>query len=84
MGIKTFDENIDKELLENGFEYYDDWEYGPCNGWSTAFESYTLKLMRHDFGYCLIISKHASGENIGMNIGSSNIAKKNYCCTKST
>ncbi len=70
-----FDENIDKELMENDFAYYDDWKYGPMSGWSTSHEHYTLKLMSHDFGYWLIVSPHASGKNPAMNIGSSNNAK---------
>ena len=72
---ERFDTNIDKTLLVNGFEYYDDWEYGPMSGWQTDWERYTLKLMGHDFGYWLIIGCHASGASPTMNIGSSNSAE---------
>jgi hypothetical protein len=76
MGRDKFDESIDKELLENDFANYDDWEYGPVSGYSTGHERYSLYLMRHDFGYWLIISAHQSGENPRMNIGSSNNAQE--------
>jgi hypothetical protein len=72
---EKFNEEMDKELLENGFAYYDDWKYGPMSGWTTSHEHHTLRLMRHDFGYDLIISRHASGTNPTMGIGSSNNAK---------
>ena len=74
MKRKKFNDKMNKELLANGFAYYDDWAYGPQDGWETACEHYTLKLMRHDFGYGIIISPHASGTNPSMNIGSSNSA----------
>ena len=70
-----FDKAIDKELLEHDFAYYDDWEYGPMSGWTTDHEHYTLKLMKHDFGYWLIMGRHSSGENPTMNFGSLNNAK---------
>jgi len=70
-----FDKSIDTELLANNFKYYNDWEYGPISGWTTGYERYSLKLMKHDFGYWLIISCHAGGENPSMNIGSSNNAQ---------
>lgn len=71
---EPFNKSMDAELLKNDFAFYDDWEYGPISGWSSRFEHYSLKLMRHDFGYDLIISRHASGHNPFMNIGSSNNA----------
>ena len=74
--MDKFNENMDSELLSNDFAYYDDWEYGPQSGWSNAFERYILKLMRHDYGYWLIVGHHASGKNPTMNIGSSNDAKE--------
>lgn len=75
MKREKFDEDIDKELLKNGFDYYGDWKYGPMSGWSTNYEHHTLRLMKHDFGYDLIMGRHASGENPTMGIGSSNSAK---------
>ena len=75
MARDKFDGSIDKELLENDFAYYDDWKYGPMSGWSTSHEHHTLRLMRHDFGYDIIVGRHASGENPTMGIGSSNNAK---------
>lgn len=75
MKREKFDETIDAELLKNGFKYYDDWKYGPMSGWSTGHEHHSLFLIRHDFGYDLIIGRHASGENPKMGIGSSNSAK---------
>lgn len=74
-GRDKFDKTIDEELLENDFAYYDDWKYGPMSSWLTACEHHTLKLMKHDFGYDLIIGRHASGKNPTMGIGSSNNAK---------
>ncbi len=74
MDRPPFDESMDEVLLRNGFAYYSDWKYGPESGWS-AGDHYTLKLMRHDFGYWLIIGRHSSGENPIMNIGSSNNAE---------
>jgi hypothetical protein len=70
-----FNKDMDAELLSNGFEYHDDWEYGPYSSWSGQ-DHYVLKLMRHDFGYWLIVESHASGDNLGINIGSSNEAKE--------
>ena len=75
MNKPPFNETIGKELLENGFAYFDDWKYGPMDGWSNQ-DHYSLKLMEHDYGYWLIISRHASGENPVMNIGSSNSAQE--------
>jgi hypothetical protein len=72
---EKFNESMDAELLANGFAYYSDWEYGPESGWECQ-DHYVLSLMRHDYGYWLIISHHASGENPKMNIGSSNDAKE--------
>lgn len=74
MDRDKFDKKIDLELLKNDFAYYDDWEYGPMSAWSTSHEHHVLHLMEHDFGYWLIIGKHASGANPKMNIGSSNSA----------
>lgn len=71
---KKFDESMDAVLLENGFSYYDDWEYGPESGWSEPFDHISLKLMRTDHGYWIIFSRHASGENPSFNIGISNSA----------
>jgi hypothetical protein len=70
----AFNEGMDKELLANDFAYYSDWEYGPESGWSGQ-DHYSLRLVRHDYGYWLIIRCHASGDNPLMNIGSSNDAK---------
>ena len=75
MQRKNFNESIDADLLANDFKYYDDWKYGPISGWVTNYEYYSLKLMKHNFGYWLIISCHAGGENPSMNIGSSNSAQ---------
>ena len=75
MSKEKFNKEIEAELLKNDFAHYDDWEYGPISGYSTGHEYYSLKLMKHAFGYWIIISCHASGENPAMNIGSSNNAK---------
>lgn len=72
--MARFDNSMDNELIANGFKYYADWEYGPISGWTTDYEYFSLKLMRHDFGYWLIIGRHPSGENPAMNIGSLNNA----------
>jgi len=72
-GVKA---GVDDILLANDFAYYDDWEYGPMSGWSSDWEHYTLKLMRHDFGYWLILSAHSGGENKTFNVGSSNDAEQ--------
>lgn len=74
--LNKFNEAMDLILLANGFEYFSDWEYGPQDGWSTGSEHYTLSLMRHDYGYWLILSAHLSGENKGLNMGSSNEASE--------
>jgi hypothetical protein len=74
MKREKFDETMDSELLKNGFAYFEDWQYGPMDGWTTSHEHHTLSLMRHDFGYDLIIGRHASGTNPRMGIGSSNRA----------
>lgn len=66
---------VDKILLANGFQYWDDWEYGPMDGWSEDHDHISFKLMRHDFGYWMIFCRHAGGENQTMNIGESDIAK---------
>lgn len=71
---EPFDKAMDEELLKNDFAYYDDWEYGPMTGWQQPWEYYVLKLMKHDYGYNLIIGRHGSGENPKMGIGSSNNA----------
>lgn len=68
---KKFNKNMDKILLENGFKYWDDWEYGPMCGWSESWDRPNLKLMRHDSGYWIIFKRHYGD---GMNIGSSNDA----------
>ena len=67
-------EQIDKVLLCNGFEYFDDWEYGPMFGWSEQCDRINLKLFKHAYGYWIIFRRHASGANIEMNIGSSDSA----------
>ena len=72
--MEKFNESMEDELLKNDFAYYDDWKYGPVSGWSTDHEYYTLYLFKHNFGYWLIISCHASGTNPKMNIGSLNNA----------
>lgn len=73
--MEKFNEGMDAELLVNDFAYYNDWEYGPESGWSGQ-DHYILKLMRHNFGYWLIVGHHGSGENPVINIGSSNDAKE--------
>jgi hypothetical protein len=73
--MSKFNEGMDSILLSNDFTYYSDWEYGPQSSWSGQ-DHYNMKLMRHDFGYWIIIGHHASGENPTMNIGSSNDAKE--------
>lgn len=75
MRKNSFDESIEAKLLDSGFNNYDDWEYGPCCGWSADCEHYSLKLMEHDYGYWLILSAHQSGSNPEMNIGSLNRAQ---------
>lgn len=75
MEREKFDKEIDAELLANDFAYYPDWPYGPESGWNKA-DLYSLRLMRHDFGYWLIMRQHASGKNYTMNLGSSNSAKE--------
>lgn len=71
----SFDKDIDVELLANDFAYYPDWLYGPESGWNEA-DLYSLRLMRHDFGYWIILRQHAGGENHMINMGSSNNAKE--------
>ena len=73
---KPFDKSIEAVLLENGFGRFSDWKYGPQTGYSQDFEHYTVSLMEHNFGYFIILSKHASGRNPGFNIGSSNDAQE--------
>jgi len=70
-----FDEAIEKALLENGFAHYDDWKFGPESSWSHQ-DHYSLSLMKHDFGYWLIVKSHFGGENKTLNIGSSNSAQE--------
>ena len=65
---------IDKILLENGFKYFDDWKYGPQCTWNEDYDIVTLQLMHHNYGYWLILHRHAGGENIDMNIGESDNA----------
>jgi hypothetical protein len=79
---EPFNEKMDEILLQNDFAYYDDWEYGPVTGWTANNDHYSLKLMKHSFGYWLIISKHASGENPSFNIGSSNNANEILAVTE--
>ncbi len=71
---ERFNEGIDEVLLANGFKYYEDWEHGPQAAWSIDCEHYTMQLMRHSFGYWIIIDAHASGERKKLNMGSSNNA----------
>ena len=75
MNREPFNEKMDDELLKNDFAYYNDWEYGPVSGWQSE-DHMTLSLMRHDFGYWLILSQHASGTNPRFNVGSSNSAQE--------
>ena len=76
MDRDKIDKSIESELLNNGFKFYNDWEFGPMCSWSTDCEHYALKLMRHAFGYWLILSAHESGSNSEMNIGSLNNAQE--------
>lgn len=69
-----FDASMDATLLQNGFKYYDDWEYGPMSGWSWSCDHPSIRLMKHSFGYSIIFSVHASGLNPHMVIGNSNNA----------
>lgn len=73
---KDFDKTIEEELLKNDFVLDDDEGCSLSSGWSQDWERYRLYLMKHDFGYWLIIGCHASVENPKMNIGSSNSAKE--------
>lgn len=67
-----FDPTIDEQLLENGFAYYNDCKFGPMSGWRADYDFYSLRLMRHDHGYWLILKCTAKE----INIGSSNDAKE--------
>lgn len=71
-----FDETMDETLLQNGFEYFDDWGYGPQCAWSEDWDHVGLKLSRHSFGYWIVFRRHAGGANPAMNIGSSNSAEE--------
>lgn len=75
MEREKFNKEMDAELLSNDFAYYPDWGYGPGSSWSES-DHFSLCLMRHDFGYWIILMQHAGGENRTMNIGSSNNAKE--------
>lgn len=72
---EKFDIGMDKILIDNGFEYFSDWEYGPIDGWSERCDMVTLKLFKTDVGYWLILRRHAGGENKEFNIGLSNNAQ---------
>jgi len=72
---KPFDKNMDKKLLRNGFEYYDDWEYGPESGWETSEGHNTIMLYRHDFGYLIQLHRSVGGRTFDLMIGSSNKAR---------
>ena len=74
MDREKFDESIVKELIDNGFSFSQDWAFGPVSSWSHQ-DHYSLRLMKHHFGYWLIISQHFGGENKKVNLGSSNNAK---------
>ena len=69
------DPTIEATLLKNGFKNYPDWEFGPVSGWPNDHDHMSLQLMRHAFGYWLILRSHSSGENKTMNMGSSNSAE---------
>jgi len=75
LGEPNFNKDIDAELLASGFKYYDDWEHGPQIGWHIIHDYFTMRLMRHNFGYWLIIEAHEGGANKRLNIGSSNKAE---------
>lgn len=45
MGRDKFNDVIDKELLSNGFAYFDDWEYGPT--WKVAIVRKKAELPNH-------------------------------------
>lgn len=66
--------SIDEKLMQNGFEYYDDWEYGPSIGWSKEGGFYSINLMRHGYGYWLILEHAQGGGRSSINIGSSDNA----------
>jgi len=71
---EPFNHSMDSVLLSHDFSYYNDWDYGPMSLWSTGWEHHSMKLMRHDFGYWIILSNHCSGKNKTLNMGSSNNA----------
>ena len=70
----AFNKNMDEELLSRGFEYHDDWQFGPQSGGSNNREFFGLSLMRHDHGYWLILNCRGCRSS-GLNLGSSNNAE---------
>lgn len=74
--VKFNKSEIDKILLENGFEYYEGWSDGPYCSWNEDHDSISLMLMYINYGYLIIFQRHVSGENIRMNIGESNNAEE--------
>jgi len=72
---EKFNKGMDSELLSNGFNYYSDWRYGPQICWS-GHDISSIKLMRHDYGYWIIIRLCDGVAHTEMNIGSSNDAKE--------
>lgn len=72
--IEQFDQ-IDSYLFDNGFAYYDDWEYGPQYGYSIPHERFRIYLMRGSYGYSICLNAHASGTNKKFPIGTSNSAE---------
>ena len=73
MSREKFDKTMEKELLKNDFDFYDDWKPGPQSGWSTGRNFHTLSLMEHASGYWIILK--TKYDKRGINMGSSNNAK---------
>lgn len=67
-------QEVDEILLKNGFNYYDDWEYGLMYSWLGDHDVMSLRLIHFTLGYWIIFHRHAGGENFDMNIGESNDA----------
>jgi hypothetical protein len=72
--MERFNPVMEKELLDNGFSNDPEWEYGPVSTWVNQ-DFYTMQLMKHDFGYFIILQQKFGGEYKTINIGSSNNAQ---------